>query len=321
MQSQTKKTILVTGGAGYIGSAIVAGLIEIGHTVVIFDDLSCGRKDKLHTDAFFVQGDVTNKNELLAVFKQYSFDVVIHCAAKKILSESEENPTKYYTNNVGGTLNVLSCMDEFHVPKIIFSSTAAVYAPNEDGHPVLESDPVDPTSVYGRSKLIGEMLIRDFARLQKISSYTIFRYFNVAGDGGLQYMELNSEGVFPMLARAFKEGKPFSVFGTSYATKDGSAVRDYIDVYDVASAHVLAIGDIFSGIFNLGTSAGYTVFELLQTFTSLTGKNVAVIKQDPRKGEIPVMLADASYARMKLGWAPVRTLEEMVKSTIDLYGI
>ena len=254
-----KKNILITGGAGYIGSAIASELLNEGHMVCIYDDLSTGWEDKIDPRSEFIRGDILDLPKLQSVFASHVFDAVIHCAAKKVMSEGEQDPTLYFGTNVGGTLNILSCMESAGVPHIIFSSTAAVYAPLNDERGVKETDVLDPKSVYGRSKLMAEMLITEYVRLKNISTYTILRYFNVAGDTGLGFMEQNPQGVFPLLAQAFKEDTPFCIFGTTYQTKDGSAVRDYIHIYDLARAHVLALTRHESEIFNLGTNKGCSV--------------------------------------------------------------
>lgn len=321
MKNLKDTTILVTGGAGYIGSAIVDALLKEDATVVIYDDLSTGRADKINAHATFIEGDVTDGVHLENVFASYTFDAVVHCAAKKVMSESEENPSKYFKNNVGGTIELLSCMERHGVPKIIFSSTAAVYAPTTDSHPVTERDEINPKSVYGRSKLMCEMLITEYARLGKIKEYAILRYFNVAGDVGLMYAEPSPQGVFPLLAEAFKEGKAFNVFGTRYETKDGSAVRDYIHLSDLAKAHVKALQSVNSGIYNLGTSNGYTVYELINAFKEVTKRELEVVPMPPRPGDVAVMLADASKAGVELGWSPERNLRDMVQSTAALYGM
>jgi len=314
--------ILVTGGAGYIGSAVVRLLIGKGESVVVYDDLSEGNREKIDPHAVLVEGDVLDKEKLETVFKEHAFDAVIHCAAKKVMFESENDPTKYFANNVGGTLNVLSCMERYSVPRIIFSSTAAVYAPKVDGRPVTEEDALDPKSVYGRSKLMCEMLIAEYARLQKIKGYVIFRYFNVAGDAGLSFKERNPQGVFPLLARALASQAPFSIFGTDYETRDGSAIRDYIHLEDLARAHLLALDTgAESGVYNLGTSTGYTVFELLKAFEDATGKEVMVQKAPRREGDVFCMLADASLAKQELGWVSEKTLADMVKTTAAVYGL
>ncbi len=237
------------------------------------------------------------------------------------MSESEQDPTTYFRNNVGGTLNILSCMEKSKVSHIIFSSTAAVYGPLAEDRGVKETDVVDPSSVYGRSKLMSEMLIADYARLRKISTYTILRYFNVAGDTGLGFMERDPQGVFPLLAKAFKDNAPFCIFGTAYPTKDGSAVRDYIHLYDLARAHVLALDIHENEIFNLGTNKGCTVIELVDLFKEVTGQDLRGIEEQPRSGDVAVMFADSEHAHAKLQWEPTKTVRDMVQSTVSLYGI
>ncbi len=320
MENISIKTILVTGGAGYIGSAIVEQLVNAGHSVVVFDDLSTGRIESLPASVKCIEGNITKIAELKRAFSSVAFDVVIHCAAKKVMNEGEEKPTMYYNDNVFGTLNVLECMSEYGVPHIIFSSTAAVYSPTSDGHPVVETDVVEPESVYGRSKLIAEMLVKDFARLKKISTYTILRYFNVAGDVGLSHKEPNPHGVFPLIARAFEKQEPFYVYGDDYETKDGSGVRDYIHLYDLAHAHVLALSSGESLTLNIGTSNGYTVYEVLHAFSEVTGKTLGAQIKHRRPGDVAVMLADASLAQEKISWSPKKTLRNMVQSTVSVYS-
>ena len=319
--SISTKHVLITGGAGYIGSAIARLLIDEGHAVVVYDDLSTGRQEVLDPSVVFIGGDILDLQSLEEVFKTHTFDAVIHCAAKKVMNESEQDPTTYFENNVGGTLNLLSCMERYQVPRIIFSSTAAVYAPISETRGVIENDMVDPVSVYGRSKLMAEMLITEYVRLKKIQKYTILRYFNVAGDIGLNFMERNPQGVFPLLAQAFKESAPFNVFGTTYPTRDGSGVRDYIHLSDLSRAHVCALASDSSAILNLGTSNGYTVYELIEAFKGVTHKELEVISQPPRAGDVAVMYADASKAEEILGWKPEKSLSDMVQSTCVLYGI
>ncbi len=246
---------------------------------------------------------------------------MIHLAAKKVMSESESNPTLYFQNNVGGTLNILSAMEKHGVPHIVFSSTAAVYAPTNASTPVTEQAPVEPVSVYGRSKLMAEQLIQEFVRCGKIQSYSILRYFNVAGDTGLNFEEKNPQGVFPLLAKAMEGDVVFSVTGTDYDTKDGSGVRDYIHLYDLATAHLAALSYPHSEVFNLGTSNGFTVLELIKTFEAATGKSVSYEAAPRRPGDLAVMLADSSRARELLKWEPVKSLEDMVESLVRVYNL
>lgn len=319
MGDKAQKTILVTGGAGYIGSAVVARLLEEGNSVVVLDDLSTGDKEVLPDTVVFVQGDVTNKQTVEDLFATHAFDVVIHCAAKKVMSEGEQSPAEYFYTNVFGTLTLLEAMASHNVPKIIFSSTAAVYAPTDTGQAVVETDVTKPASVYGQSKLMAETLIQEFARLKKIDQYIILRYFNVAGDSGLCFSEKHPEGVFPLIAQALVSGSTFYVTGTEYQTKDGSGVRDYIHLDDLVSAHIHATDFDGSAIFNLGTSTGYTVYELLSMFEEVSDKKIEVAEKPPRPGDIAVMVADATLAREKLGWAPTKSLQDMVESTANVY--
>lgn len=318
---ETNKKILVTGGAGYIGSAISQMLIKAGYQVVVFDDLSAGQAEKVPEGAVFVQGDMTDEKVLDSTFTDHVFDAVIHCAAKKVMSESESEPAMYFKNNVGGVLNVLTMMEKYSVPKMVFSSTAAVYAPTIDTKPVVEIDPVGPVSVYGSSKLMAEKLITEFVRCGKIHSYTILRYFNVAGDIGLEYQERNPQGVFPLLSKAIETDSTFTVTGTDYDTKDGSGVRDYIHLYDLAAAHLLSLDSEENNIFNLGTSNGYTVYELIAAFEAAVGREVKKEAAPRRPGDLAVMLADSTKAREKLGWQPVKTLEDMVSSMVSVYNL
>ncbi len=316
-----EKKILVIGGAGYIGSAVTKLLVEADMQVVVFDDLSNGQQDKVTSPAVFIEGDINNENDLESVFSQNEFAAVIHLAAKKVMSESESNPTLYFQNNVGGTLNILSAMEKHGVPHIVFSSTAAVYAPTNASTPVTEQAPVEPVSVYGRSKLMAEQLIQEFVRCGKIQSYSILRYFNVAGDTGLNFEEKNPQGVFPLLAKAMEGDVVFSVTGTDYDTKDGSGVRDYIHLYDLATAHLAALSYPHSEVFNLGTSNGFTVLELIKTFEAATGKSVSYEAAPRRPGDLAVMLADSSRARELLKWEPVKSLEDMVESLVRVYNL
>jgi len=312
--------ILVTGGAGYIGSAVVKALCEEGATVTVFDDLSEGDKEKVDPKAEFVQGDILDREALDPVFSRGNFDAVVHCAAKKVMFEGEEDPTKYFSNNVGGTLNVLAAMEKHKVPKVIFSSTAAVYAPVADGHPVVETDPLNPQSVYGRTKLMCEMLITEYARLKKIDSYVIFRYFNVAGDAGLSFKEKNPQGVFPLLAYAAAGKMPFNIFGTHYPTSDGSAIRDYIHLSDLVQAHLVALGsEASTGIYNLGTNSGYSVRELVRVFAEVCKNEFPVVEAEARKGDVARVIADTSKVREALGWEPHKTLRTMVEDMVRIY--
>lgn len=267
-----------------------------------------------------VVGSLLDEAALASLFSSSAYDAVIHCAAKKAVGESEEQPARYFRNNVVGTLNLLTAMSEHGVPKMVFSSTAAVYSPS-NAVPFTESATLAPASVYGSSKLIAETLITEFHRTGKLASYAILRYFNVAGDAGLMYREDAAQNVFPFLARALESGAPFKQYGSDYETKDGSGVRDYIHLADLVDAHVGALTISESGVFNLGTGTGYSVKELIHMFESVAGKKLVVSEEARRAGDVGTVVADASRARTALGWEPKRTLEDMVRSTIAVYGL
>jgi UDP-glucose 4-epimerase len=313
------KTILVTGGAGYIGSACVASLVASGNKVVVFDNLSTGQAAALPGDVVCVTGDVTDYGALLALCQQYQFDAVIHCAAKKAVGESERDPALYFQTNVFGTLALLRVMEACQIPQLIFSSTAAVYEPPSNCVLVTEETKIRPVNVYGQSKSMAETMIVDYARLGKIKKYTIFRYFNVAGDVGLNYQEQSAQNVFPLLAQAITSQTTFSIFGTNYATPDGTGVRDYIHLADLVSAHTQALSLGVTGIFNLGTGRGYSVRELIAAFEVATGLKLKVTETERRPGDPAFLVANAHKATSQLIWQAKQTLQNMVESTLDAY--
>lgn len=315
------KNILVIGGAGYIGSSCVNELVKGDYNVTVLDNFSTGQTDKVNEKAKTINSDILDTISLENVFKDNTFDTVIHFAAKKAVGESEENPELYWTNNVVGTLNILSMMSKYNVPKIIFSSTAAVYKPKVEENAIYnENSETSPINVYGRTKYMCELMIKDFARLGKIKQYFIFRYFNVAGDAGLNYIEKNAQNVFPLLTNAILNGTDFTVFGEDYSTTDGSGVRDYIHISDLVNAHALAIENNISGIYNLGTKNGYSVKELIKAFENATNKKMNVKISEKRKGDPAVVIADSSKANKDLNWQAKHSLDDMVTSTLKAYG-
>lgn len=313
------KTVLVTGGAGYIGSACVDALIKRGDSVVVFDNLVTGQAEKIPAGALFIEGDVTDGKSLEEVFANHRFDSVLHFAALKAVGDSETEPGKYFHNNVVGTLNLLDVMGKYDVPHIVFSSTAAVYDPEADVTTYIETAPTAPCSVYGQTKLITEKLIQEYVRTKVIKRYSILRYFNVAGDAGLSFLERDAKNVFPVLLQALEKGQAFKIFGTDYPTKDGTCVRDYIHLSDLISAHLSTLDSDDLGIYNLGTSNGYTVRELISAFEQVSEKKLIVEEAPRRAGDAAVALADATKAREQLGWQPKKTLTDMVESTLAIY--
>jgi UDP-glucose 4-epimerase len=286
---------------------------------VVFDDLSSGQPEKVSKEAFMAAGSMADFNAVRNICASRRFDTVIHCAAKKAVGESEYNPSLYFETNVVGSFNLLKAMEENRIPQIIFSSTAAVYAPAFETEPVTEETPTGPVSVYGTSKLMIEEMIKNYHRTNKIKKYSILRYFNVAGDYGLNYMERNAQNVFPIIARSAKDNSPFHVFGTDYDTPDGTCVRDYIHLKDLVKAHAMALASTESGTYNLGTGEGYTVRQLIDAFNEQLKSKVNVVESERRPGDPAVVVADASAAKAKLGWHPEHTLHEMVEDTLRVY--
>ncbi len=312
------KNILVTGGAGYIGSACTKALLDGEYNVTVLDNLSNGNVKYVDERATFIEADLLDVEALTDVFSNGKFNAVMHFAAHKAVAESEENPTKYFTNNIAGTINLLSAMESNGVGEMIFSSSAAVYAPTKEGVCTEESE-LGPINVYGNCKLIEERLIQELARTGKLSKFAILRYFNVAGDAGLNYVDQAPENVFPIIANSISSGGSFSIFGTDYDTRDGSCVRDYIHLSDLVDAHILALKHESSGIWNLGTSEGTSVIELIDAFEEVSSKKLSRHDASRRAGDPATLLADATSAAETLKWIPKKSLRAMVESTLSTY--
>lgn len=313
-------TILVTGGAGYIGSACVKALCDSGHTVVTFDNLSRGSQKYIDDRALFVEGDILDEKVLAEVFRVHRPHVVVHAAALKSVAESEVRPEQYFQTNVCGTLNVLVQAAKNHTQQIIFSSTAAVYTQPENGM-CDEKTSLGPMNVYGTSKMLAEKLIIEFARTGKISTYIIFRYFNVAGDVGLRFTDPEPHNIFPVMARTIYAGTPFTIFGDDYPTPDGTCIRDYIHLADLVDAHLCALSRITTGIFNLGTGTGYSVRELMEGFERAAGNSLPKRIVARRNGDPAQLVACSTRAREELGWTPTHSLDDMITSTLHAYRL
>ncbi len=311
--------ILITGGAGYIGTALTQSLLQRGYTVTVYDSLSTGQIELVDSRATVVEGDIMDSPSLTTALSAQQYDVVIHLAALKSVGDGEENPAEYYRINVQGTVNVLEAMRKNNIPVIMFSSTAAVY--KETGKKIYsETDTTDPQSVYGSTKLMCEQLIQQYVRMGYVSNHTIFRYFNLAGDVGLGFYDTQAQNVFPRLARAYSEGVTFRVFGDDYDTSDGTGVRDYIHIDDLMTAHHCALRYNFSGICNLGTAQGTSVGQLIKAFEDCTGQPLPRTVAPRRIGDPATILASCAKANQELHWKPVKTLEDMVSSTVNVYG-
>ena len=307
--------ILVTGGAGYIGSHCVMALLEQNNDVVIFDNLSTGHIETVETlkkyvHVEFQKGDLTNFDDINSVFKNYDIDKVVHFAAFSQVGESVVNPQKYYINNVCGTINLLRAMLENNVKKIVFSSTAATYGEPERT-PILETDPTNPTNCYGETK---KSMERMFYWVEKAHNlhYVSLRYFNACGahiSGEIGEAHSPETHLIPIILQtATGKRDHISIFGTDYNTKDGTCVRDYIHVTDLAQAHILAVQYLVNGgksdIFNLGNGVGFTVKEVIEKAKEVTGKDIKVVEEGRRAGDPAVLIASSDKAKKVLGWCP-----------------
>jgi UDP-glucose 4-epimerase len=307
--------VLVTGGAGYIGSVVAAQLLAAGHEVTVLDDLSTGYADAVPPGAHFVKGTLRDcAAEVLAD----GIDAVLHFAAKSLVGESVADPAKYWHGNLGASIALLEAMRVLHVRRIVFSSTAAVYGEPERT-PIEEGDPTRPTSPYGASKLAIDTTLTEFARLYGFAPVSL-RYFNVAGayrgEGGAWLGERHrpETHLIPNVLAAALENRPVNVFGTDYPTPDGTCVRDYIHVTDLADAHLRALDACEPGrhrIYNLGSQAGFSVREVVDVCRQVTGIDVAVNQTARRPGDPAVLVASSARIKTDLGWAASRDLREM----------
>ena len=314
--------ILVTGGAGYIGSHGVYELVRAGHDVIVLDNLSTGNIEAIHKDAKFYEGDQKDEKILDKIFTENKIDAVMHFSAKLIVPESVEQPIVYFENNVHGVAKLLESMKKHNIKNIVFSSTAAVYGDVKGNKPLVEDLPLAPINPYGQSKLSCEWLIKGAAKAFDMN-YVIFRYFNVAGADASGKIGQATKGreithLIPVVIEA-QSGirKEMSIFGNDYETKDGTCIRDYIHATDLAKAHVLGVEHAFkgnSGIFNLGSKNGFSVQEVVDAAEKVIDKKVPYKIADRRQGDPAILVADNSNAKNVLNWKPELSLEEMIKS-------
>ena len=303
------KNILVTGGAGYIGSHTVIALLEQGYNTITYDNLSEGHREHV-AGGEFVRGDLADLNCLRDTFKKFSIDGVIHFASKCYVGESMENPQKYYYENVVNGLNLFKVMVEQNVKNIIFSSSAATYG-NPHTVPIGEDHPTDPINTYGLTKLIIEKILKDYDRAYNLKSVSL-RYFNAAGaDPKLRTGENHDPEthLIPLvLDAAIGKRKDIKIFGTDYETEDKTCVRDYIHILDLAEAHILGLKKLFAGeesaVYNLGTGKGNSVREIINVVKKITGKDFPVTEAPRRPGDPPTLIASSHKAKKELGWKP-----------------
>ena len=307
--------VLVTGGAGYIGAHVAAELLKSGYSIRIYDDFSNGlhrRVDGKFRD--IVDGDMLDRVKLLAALD--GIDAVIHLAAKKAVEESVKDPLKYYENNVGGTLNLLGAMAAKGVKQLVYSSSAAVYSPN-DKEAVVEDDPTAPLSPYGASKLLAEQLISSVGSAEQISNISL-RYFNVIGSNIAEFGDNSKDNLVPKVFLALKNGKRPQIYGSDYPTPDGTCIRDYIHVQDLALAHLAALKKVESGyisqVYNVGSGKGYSVKEMMDQISKSLGRDINPEVSQARAGDSPKLIASIDKIKEQLGWSPKASLEEMIDS-------
>ena len=309
---QSKQNILVVGGAGYIGSHVVLALKRAGYDVVILDNLIYGHKDLVEQvlQVELVIGDIADRTLLDRLFKTHNIAAVMHFAAYAYVGESVEEPAKYYRNNFMGSLILLEAMLAASVTKLVFSSTCATYG-IPTTVPVTEEHPQNPINPYGASKLMVERILSDFAQAYDFRS-VCFRYFNAAGadpTGLLGEDHTPETHLIPLvLLAALGKRESVSIFGTDYPTPDGSCIRDYIHVTDLAQAHLLGLEYLLKGgnsdVFNLGNGNGFSVREVIETAHKVTGKDIKVIERDRRPGDPPCLVGSGKKATKILGWNP-----------------
>jgi len=312
--------ILVTGGAGYIGSHTIKELLRDGREVVALDNLSAGHRELVLCEEF-VEGDLADLGLLRKTFRRYPIEAVIHFAAYTAVGESVADPQKYYANNVAAGLNLLRAMLEAGVKRIVFSSSAAVYG-DPVRVPIPEDHPKDPKNPYGRTKLVFEGALRDYGAAYGLRHVSL-RYFNAAGsdpEGEIGELHDPETHLIPIVLEAAAGRRPhLEIYGTDYPTKDGTAIRDYIHVTDLARAHVLALRALEEGraaeAYNLGTGQGYTVREVVEVCRRVTGREIPVLAGPRRAGDPAALVADPSRAKRDLGWDPQFTALDPIVET------
>ena len=309
-------TWLVTGGAGYIGAHVVKSLLENDFKVVIVDDLSTGLKRKVPQNVVFEKIDIAETSKLAQIMKSNKVEGVIHLAAKKAVGESMINPSLYFKENIGGFISLLEAMSQADVKRIVYSSSAAVYGtPTENK--VTEKSATNPESPYGETKLVGEWLLKADEKARQIQ-WIALRYFNVVGAANPELGDTGVNNLVPMAFRALSNNQRPQVFGGDYATQDGSCIRDYIHVSDLADSHLIAaqklLNENYCGIINIGRGQGFSVKQVMDTISEVLGKNINYEVVDRRPGDPAQTIADVSKAKSDLNWEAKKDLKSMVSS-------
>lgn len=322
------KSILIVGGAGYIGSYVNKYLNELGYTTVVMDNLSVGDRRAV-TRGAFVEGDIGNVDDLDRIFSQYSFDAVMHFAAFTDVGESVIDPAKYFYNNTANTLTLLKTMVRYGVKKFIFSSTAAIFGTPQQGIECIDEQhqkvPINP---YGESKLMVETILHDFCNAYGLH-FSCLRYFNAAGGdptSEIKYFKQRESNLIPVALKSLLSNRTITIFGTDYPTIDGTGVRDYIHIHDLATAHVLAMEQLFADktatYYNLGNGRGFSVRQVLASIERVTGKRLKVVEGGRRAGDPAILLASSDKAKAELGWKPIYPeLDAIVRDTWNVIKI
>lgn len=313
--------ILVTGGAGYIGSHVVEELKQNGFVPIVYDNLSTGHENAVPEDVLLINGDIHDMDFVKHVMCEYEIDAVMHFAASSLVGESMENPGRYYYNNVAGTLSLLDAMRAAGVDSIVFSSTAAVYGEPEKW-PIEEEFAVRPTNVYGKTKQMIETMLGDYDSAYDLR-YVALRYFNAAGaaiSGKIGEDHRPETHLIPIILKtALGMRKNVSIFGTDYPTVDGTCIRDYIHVCDLAAAHVLALNHLLAGgnskVYNLGSEHGFSVREIIDAAKKVTKVDFPVVEESRRSGDPAVLIASAKKISEELRWQPKHSVIDEIIAT------
>jgi len=312
--------VLVTGGAGYIGSHVVGLLIKSGHEVVVYDNLVNGNRQAVHEDATLVVGDLHDIDTLKQTFDNHDFDGIMHFASQILVGESMQKPFKYFRDNMYTIINLLEQAADHDVKRFILSSTANLFdAPNRI--PIDETEPLIPGSVYGETKFMAERLLLWMDKIYGLK-YCCLRYFNACGahpDGHIGEAHDPESHLIPLVLQvALGQREDIKIFGTDYDTPDGTCIRDYVHVLDLATAHILALEALEDGesrVYNLGSGSGYSVREVIETARKVTGHPIPAIESERRAGDLPVLVADSDKIGRELGWEPqYNNLERIIET-------
>jgi UDP-glucose 4-epimerase len=307
--------VLVTGGAGYIGSVYVEEALNAGHAVTVFDDLSEGHRSAIDSRATFVQAELSDEDRILATLREAKAEVIVHFAANALVGESMSNPGKYFGNNVGNGVKLLNAAMAAGVGKFVFSSTCATYGP-PDRVPITEDTPQNPINPYGESKRMFERILTWFQQSHGLE-FVAFRYFNAGGASPKfgEHHRIESHLIPNVLRVALGQASQCEIFGTDYPTPDGTCIRDYIHIADLAQAHLLAMAPGRHGFYNLGNGDGYSVRQVIQMCEQVSGKRIQYVEKARRPGDPPRLVAAADKAKRELGWQPKFPKLEQIVST------